>query len=81
MSSYDCTRTSLEDRHHRSVFRNFFAAALTVVLSGFGAEIFAQPIKVGYAALVAGQVAVWMAKDGGYLSRHGIEADGPDASV
>jgi NitT/TauT family transport system substrate-binding protein len=75
MSSYDCTKTALEDRHHRSVFRNFLAAALTVVLSGFGAEIFAQPIKVGYAALVAGQVAVWIAKEGGYLSKHGIEAE------
>jgi NitT/TauT family transport system substrate-binding protein len=75
MNSYDCTKPSLEDRHHGSVFRNFLAAALTVVLLGFGAEILAQPIKVGYAALVAGQVAVWMAKEGGYLSKHGIEAE------
>jgi len=77
MNSHDYMKTSLEDRHHRSIFRNFIVAALTVVLSGFGfgAEVFAQPIKVGYAALVAGQVAVWIAKEGGYLSKHGIEAD------
>jgi len=49
--------------------------ALTVVLLGFSAEAFAQPIKLGYAALSAGQVTAWMAKEGGYLSKYGIEAD------
>ncbi|MGE5216810.1 MAG: ABC transporter substrate-binding protein [Chloroflexota bacterium] len=46
-----------------------------VVLLGFGVKAFAQSIKVGYAALVAGQVAVWIAKDGGYLANHGIDAE------
>jgi ABC-type nitrate/sulfonate/bicarbonate transport system substrate-binding protein len=73
MNSCDSIKTPLEDRHYR--FRNFIAAALTVVLLGFGAESFAQPIKVGYAALVAGQIAVWIAKEGGYLSKHGIDAE------
>src|SRR5262245_17611469 len=75
MNSYDCMKASFERRHHRSFLHNGLAVVLTVVLSGVGAEVLAQPIKVGYAALVAGQVAVWMAKDGGYLSKHGIEAE------
>ncbi len=75
MNSYDSIKTPLEDRHSRSVLRSFVAAALTVMLSGFGGESFAQPIKVGYAALVAGQIAVWIAKEGGYLSKHGIDAE------
>ena len=75
MNSYDCIKTSLEDRNHRSVLRKFLAAALTVVLLCFATHSFAQPIKVGYAALVAGQIAVWIAKEGGYLSKHGIETE------
>lgn len=75
MNSYDRMETSIEHRYLQSVSRNFLVVALTVVLSGFAVELLAQPIKVGYAALVAGQVAVWMAKDGGYLSKHGIDAD------
>ena len=46
-----------------------------VVLIGFSAKAFAQPIKLGYAALTAGQVAPWMAKEGGYFSKYGIEAE------
>jgi NitT/TauT family transport system substrate-binding protein len=46
-----------------------------IALLGFRVDVFAQSIKVGYAALVAGQIAVWIAKDGGYLSKHGIEAE------
>jgi NitT/TauT family transport system substrate-binding protein len=49
--------------------------ALAGVLLSFSAKAFAESIKVGYAALVAGQVAVWVAKEGGYLSKNGIEAD------
>ena len=54
------------------VFGNAFALALTLLS---GAEVLAEPIKLGYAALSAGQVAVWVAKEGGYLSKHGIEAE------
>jgi len=75
MNSHDCIKTPLEARHRRSVFRNFLAAVLTVGLLGSGVEVFAQPIKVGYAALVAGQIAVWIAKEGGYLSKRGIDAE------
>jgi NitT/TauT family transport system substrate-binding protein len=75
MNSHDGINTSPEAPHHRSACHNFLAAVLIVVLSGFGRETFAQPIKVGYAALVAGQVAVWIAKEGGHLSKHGIDAD------
>ena len=75
MNSDDCIKTSLEDRQHRSGFRNFLATALMVGLFSFEAQVFAQPIKVGYAALVAGQIAVWIAKEGGYLSTHGIDAE------
>src|SRR5207344_3282446 len=59
----------------RRFFRKFLAMALTVILLGFSAEVFSEPIKLGYAALSAGQVAVWIAKEGGYLSKHGIEAE------
>jgi NitT/TauT family transport system substrate-binding protein len=48
--------------------------ALTFILLS-SAEVFAQPIKLGYAALTAGQAAPWMAKEGGYLSKFGIEAE------
>jgi NitT/TauT family transport system substrate-binding protein len=75
MNSYDCIKTSVEARPHRIVFRYFLALVLTIGLLGFRAEVFAQPIKVAYAALVAGQIAVWIAKDGGYLAKHGVDAD------
>ena len=56
-------------------FRKSLAVALTVVPLGFSAEVFSQPIKLGYAAFSAGQVTAWMAKEGGYLSKYGIEAE------
>lgn len=40
-----------------------------------GAAVAAANIKLGYAALSAGQVSAWMAKEGGYLSKYGIEAE------
>ncbi|TMA12773.1 MAG: hypothetical protein E6J89_03720 [Deltaproteobacteria bacterium] len=48
------------------------ALVLTLLSS---AEVFAEPIKAAYAALSGTQVAVWMAKEGGYLAKYGIEAD------
>src|SRR5437016_13629880 len=80
MNFYDRPPTLLEHRifvrrRGRLFFRKPLAMALIVVLFGFSAEVFAQPIKLGYAALSAGQVAVWVAKEGGYLSKHGIEAE------
>ena len=48
---------------------------LTVPLLGFCAKAFAEPIKLGYAALTAGQVAPWIAKEAGYFSKYGIEAE------
>jgi NitT/TauT family transport system substrate-binding protein len=68
-------KTSLEGPHHSSILRNFLASALIPIVSVFGADVVAQHVKVGYAALVAGQVPVWIAKDGGYLAKHGIEAE------
>jgi len=56
-------------------FRKPFAMALTVALSAFSAEVSSQPVKLGFAALSASQAAAWMAKEGGYLSKYGIEAD------
>lgn len=75
MNSDDSMKRLLAARHRRLVIRNFLAAALTVGLLNFGGEAFPQPIKVGYAALVAGQIAVWIAKEGGYLSKRGIDAE------
>ncbi|HEX9265427.1 MAG TPA: hypothetical protein VF977_13750, partial [Candidatus Binatia bacterium] len=53
----------------------FRLLAPILILLGFTAEVFAQPIKFAYAALNAGQVAPWIAKEAGYLSKYGIEAD------
>ena len=80
MNFYDRPQTLLEDRifvrrRGRLFFRKPLAMGLTIVLLGFSAEVFSQPIKLGYAALSAGQVAVWIAKEGGYLSKYEIEAD------
>ena len=50
--------------------------SLVVLLLGiFTAAVSAQPIKLGYAALTAGQVAPWMAKEAGYFTKYGIEAE------
>jgi hypothetical protein len=52
------------------LFGNVLALALTLLSS---AEVLAESLKLAYAALSAGQVASWMAKEGGYLSKYGIE--------
>jgi len=52
-----------------------FAAALTAILLGFSTRALAEPVKLGYAALTAGQVAPWMAKEAGYFTKYGIEAE------
>jgi NitT/TauT family transport system substrate-binding protein len=75
MVSFFRTPTLLEDRHYRLVFRKFLSMALTVVLLSFSARAFAESLKLGYAALSGTQVAAWMAKEGGYLSKYGIEAE------
>ncbi len=62
-------------RRGRLFFRKPLVIALTVILLGFSAKVFAEPIKLGYAALSGAQVASWMAKEGGYLSKYGIQAD------
>src|SRR5215467_6775807 len=75
MDFYDRRQTLIEDPRFRLVHRKFLAVALTVVLLGCGTEVFAESIKVGYAALSGAHVAVWMAKEGGYLSKYGIETE------
>ena len=75
MNFYDHAQTLLLDRHDRLAFRKFLSLALTVVLVCFSAKAFAEPVKLGYAALTAGQVAPWMAKEAGYFSKYGIEAE------
>src|SRR5262245_6411831 len=58
--------------------RDFLGKPLTLFLVLFvlsGGEAFAEAIKLGYAALTAGQIAPWMAKEAGYFSKHGIEAE------
>jgi ABC-type nitrate/sulfonate/bicarbonate transport system substrate-binding protein len=61
--------------NRKGFLRKSLALALTLGLLSFSAEAFAQSIKVAYAALVAGQVAPWIAKEGGYFSKHGIDVD------
>jgi NitT/TauT family transport system substrate-binding protein len=51
-----------------------FGLVLTLVPLVFSTNAFSQPIKLGYAALTAGQVAPWMAKEAGYFSKYGLEA-------
>ena len=80
MKFYDRPQTLLGDRisvwrRGRRFTRKVLAIALTLILLGFSAEVFAQSIKLGYAALTAGQAAPWMAKEAGYFSKYGIEAD------
>ncbi|HVR15707.1 MAG TPA: ABC transporter substrate-binding protein [Candidatus Limnocylindrales bacterium] len=55
-------------------FIKHLVLSLTLLLLS-SADVFAQPIKFAYAALNAGQVAPWIAKEAGYLSKYGIEAD------
>ena len=68
-------RKPLLARHHGFVFSRLFSLALTVGLLTFNTQAFAEHIKVAYAALSAGQIALWIAKEGGYLSNYGIDAD------
>src|SRR5438876_7073921 len=81
MNFYDHSPTLLVDRQSISGRRNrvfslkLSAAALTLILLGFSANVFAQPIKIGYAALSAGQIGLWLAKDGGYLSKYGVDTE------
>src|SRR5262249_48500544 len=80
MNFFDRPQTLLEDRisdwsRGNHFFRKSFVAVLTIVLFGFNAEVHSESIKLGYAALSATQVAAWMAKEGGYLSKYGIEAE------
>src|SRR5499427_354472 len=75
MDSFFRSQTFLEDRQCGTAFHKYLAVALLFLQFGFSAEVFAQSIKLGYAALSAGQVAVWMAKEGRYLSRYGIEPE------
>src|ERR1051325_11012649 len=75
MNPCDCITTIFEARNYRSCFARFLAAAVTIGAVAVAASISAQPIKVAYAALVAGQIPVWIAKEGAYLSKHGIDAD------
>jgi NitT/TauT family transport system substrate-binding protein len=80
MNFLDRRQTLLEDRicdrrRGRLLFQKRLVVALTAALLGFSAEVHSQSIKLGYAALSATQVAAWMAKEGGYLSKYGIEAE------
>jgi NitT/TauT family transport system substrate-binding protein len=61
-------------RRRWRLFRKSLAIAVILILL-FSGEVFSQSIKLGYAALSAAQVAAWMAKEGGYLSKYGIEAE------
>ena len=79
MNFFDRPQSLLEDRISDGsrgwlFFRKPLALAATFMLLS-SAEVFAQSIKLGYAALSAGQVVAWMAKEGGYLSKYGIEAE------
>jgi NitT/TauT family transport system substrate-binding protein len=78
MNFYDRPQALLEDRisnWSRSRINKPLAVTLTLFLLGFSTNALAQPIKLGYAALTAGQVAPWMAKEAGYFSKYGIEAE------
>ena len=80
----DSALTNLRESKRKSIFDRTqhwlfigkpLTTALMVVLLDFSAEVFAQNIKLGYAALSGTQVAAWMAKEGGYLTKYGIDAE------
>src|SRR5215470_11328851 len=80
MNFYDHRQTLLGNRifvlrREQLFFRQSLVMALTVVLLGFSTNGFAESIKLGYAALSGAHVAAWMAKEGGYLSKYGIDAE------
>lgn len=72
---HESKEARLSDRRRGWLFfpKPLAIALILVLLSS--AEVFSQPIKIGYAALSAGQVVAWMAKEGGYLAKYGIEAE------
>jgi NitT/TauT family transport system substrate-binding protein len=57
----------------RQAWRLFITTLTVTLLSS--RDLGAESIKLGYAALSGAHVAVWMAKEGGYLSKHGIDAE------
>jgi ABC-type nitrate/sulfonate/bicarbonate transport system substrate-binding protein len=59
----------------RGLFGSLLFFTATILLFPFGTEVFAQSIKLGYAALNAGQVAPWIAKEAGYLAKYGIDSE------
>jgi NitT/TauT family transport system substrate-binding protein len=67
-------RTLLDDRQYRRLLSKFFAAALIVLILDCRASA-AETVRLAYAALNAGQVAVWIAKEAGSLSKYGIDAE------
>src|SRR5262245_20571967 len=78
MNFDDRLPTWLEGRispRRRCIFGRLLIFTATILLLPFGAKVFSEPIKLGYAALTAGQIAPWMAKEAGYFSKHGIEAE------
>ena len=74
---HDVLRSLCQNKGPQAWFfwSNPLAIVLTLMLFGFSAEVFAQNVKLGYAALTAGQVAPWIAKEAGYFSKYGIEAE------
>src|SRR5215468_538530 len=78
MNFYDRLQTLLESQflvRRRTRFRKFFLFAALLTSLGFNASAFAESIKLGYAALSGAHVAAWMAKESGYFSKYGIEAE------
>ena len=78
MTFCDRPRTLLADRifiRRRTQLCKPLMIALTAILLSFGTRTFAESVKLGYAALTAGQVAPWMAREAGYFSKYGIEAE------
>src|SRR5215470_20191944 len=75
VDSFFRIQTLSGDRRYRIVFRKLVSMILTGIVLGFSASAFAESIKLGYAALSGAHVAAWMAKEGGYFSKYGIEAE------
>ncbi len=75
MNSHDRVNNSLAAARCRKAMGCLIIGALMTGLPGLRSEVSAETIKIAYAALVAGQIAVWIAKDGGYLAKRGIDAD------
>lgn len=60
---------------HRRVFCTMFAAVVGLTALGFGQERKLERIRVGGGSASATQMSLWLAKEGGYYEKHGLNVE------